>query len=562
LISRTLIMRHLHQQIRISESSLVWTRPVTANLYRLYVADAAQSIPIAPIRNEWDDQSPALGMCASDAVGYVRWLNRTVDEKRGYRLPRPSELSVAVVRRLLPVATGNDTIKSCVWAASEQASTPELWVPPGVSHPYAIKRQDLFAYVHGDSDQLGQIIVTLVLLRATVSARLLTRYLERNTASHPSAAQMAAELSRDLISWPSSHLNVSEAYERARVLRQFCEHEAKRPYSAKIMRILDTLRLLPRRRVRDLASQLARNLDFDLALISGSEITSADVAIIEKDGSSNIDNILVLDAFRNLLIGDENEIDSVLGRDRPGVLGNLPDANQVMSKILPVALVHALAIPGISKTWIKDAVGRFADASRMSADTQFGMSESLASDAIPGMPGPESAPDIFIPKEPSTEFLIGTYNPEFPPLGFRPRISLRKILSIRHTADIWSEEIVFPDSLADNLRSAVGDICDLAKSGRSKGIRSHLQGRESWISDMGSRLLEQAIPALETPASVEREVSVGIRLAALCLAAEASALGEAELGVKFEKIAAGITVLERRSSGVVPVVEMIVLVPE
>jgi NACHT domain-containing protein len=587
LISRTLIMRYLHQQIHMNESSLAWTRPVSENLYLLYIADVEQSIPNASIKGEWDDQTPALGMRASDAAGFVQWLNRIIDEKRGYRLPKPSELSVAVARRLLPEAR-DSSIENCVWTASDLASPPELWVPPGSSHPYAIRREDLFTHVLDDFSQSGQTLVALVLLRATVTARLLTRHLERNPGSHPSgAASMAAELSRDLISWPTSHLNIGEAYERANVIRQFCDREAKRLYSAKITRILAILRLLPRRRTRDLASQLARDLHFDLALVSGSGITPINNDGAENNGSLNTEYILTMDLFRDLLIGHENNMDRLFG-DHFGALGNFPDANQVMSKILPVALVQALAIPAISMTWLRDAAGRFADASHMFGKTELGVSETSLSEAVLRGPDSKANQDTSISGARSStvsiDALIAGYNPEFSdfydyaPISAQAKSSslltvlsvkqnampsiFRRILASRNTVNNRSEEIVFPDGLADDLRASVSDISKLVGGGRNKGMRGQAQERQRWIADMSDRLREQATPALENRASVERGVAAGIRLAALCLAAEAVALGEVGLGAKFQQIAAGITVLERRSSGVVPAAEIIVLVPE
>lgn len=583
LISRALIMRHLHQQVRIRDSSLVWTRPITANLYLLYVADVERSVSSVSIRSDWYDQTPELGMRGSDAIGFVRWLNRIIGERRGYRLPRPSEVSVAVMHRLVPdSADGN--INNCVWAVSEQASPPELWVPPGTSHPYAIKRQDLLTHVISDFAQSRQVLITFVLLRSILTARLLTRHLERDFGSHPSGVTgMAEKLSKDLISWPASDLDVSEAHERARTIRDFCDHEAKRTYSAKIVRILDILRFLPRRRARDLTSQLARNLDFDLALVNELGITLASDAIAAKDGTSNTKYILALDRFRDLLIGGENEIDRVLDGDHSGVLGNFPDANQVMSKVLPFAFVQALAIPTNSKNWLRDASNRFANAS-IFGKTEIGVSETFLAEAVPGRSDSEAAPDISNPEGSiSEEILIRSHYPGVPPVDFpiRPAhtdssphlkepvmkrktgaVISRRTSAIQDDASIKSEEIIFPDGLADVLREAVRDICQLAGGGRNKGIRGQAQGREAWISDISNRLLEQAIPAFENETSVEREVFVGIRLAALCLAAEALALGEVELGAKFGKIAAGITVLERRSSGAVPVAEMIVLVPE
>jgi hypothetical protein len=55
------------------------------------------------------------------------------------------------------------------------------------------------------------------------------------------------------------------------------------------------------------------------------------------------------------------------------------------------------------------------------------------------------------------------------------------------------------------------------------------------------------------------DTATAIRLAALCLAAEADAISGDTAGNTYREIAAGITLLERRATGQAPVTETIIL---
>ena len=84
----------------------------------------------------------------------------------------------------------------------------------------------------------------------------------------------------------------------------------------------------------------------------------------------------------------------------------------------------------------------------------------------------------------------------------------------------------------------------------------------SWVATVSRRLQETAIPVFDRQQQPTPGTATSIRLAALCLAAEADALEERQLGEAFRKIAAGVTLLERRANGADPATETIILASE
>jgi hypothetical protein len=81
----------------------------------------------------------------------------------------------------------------------------------------------------------------------------------------------------------------------------------------------------------------------------------------------------------------------------------------------------------------------------------------------------------------------------------------------------------------------------------------------SWNYRAVNRLEEIALPVVARQQLPVDESASTIRLMALCLAAEADAFQARALGDRFRKVAAGITLLERRANGQAPITETIIL---
>jgi NACHT domain len=115
--------------------------------------------------------------------------------------------------------------------------------------------------------------------------------------------------------------------------------------------------------------------------------------------------------------------------------------------------------------------------------------------------------------------------------------------------------LVSPDTLAQRLTHATQT---LAATQSSQGSTSE----SSWAAIVSRRLQQAAFPVFNRQEQLTRDAATSIRLAALCLAVEADALHHSGLGEDFRKIAAGITLLERRANGDDLATETIILASE
>ena len=112
-----------------------------------------------------------------------------------------------------------------------------------------------------------------------------------------------------------------------------------------------------------------------------------------------------------------------------------------------------------------------------------------------------------------------------------------------------------PDTLTQRLTDAVQALQATQKP-------YSRTGEPSWAATVAHRLQEIAGPVFNRQKKLTRDATTSIRLAALCLAAEADGLDQRELGKGFREIAAVVTLLERRAYGDDPAAETIILASE
>ena len=115
--------------------------------------------------------------------------------------------------------------------------------------------------------------------------------------------------------------------------------------------------------------------------------------------------------------------------------------------------------------------------------------------------------------------------------------------------------LVSLDTLADKTTDAVQALQAIVTShSESAGVL--------WASAVTRRLRQTAVAVFVRREQLTPSGATSVRLAALCLAAEADAQDQRQLGDAFREIAAGITLLERRTSGDDPAPETILLATE
>jgi hypothetical protein len=117
------------------------------------------------------------------------------------------------------------------------------------------------------------------------------------------------------------------------------------------------------------------------------------------------------------------------------------------------------------------------------------------------------------------------------------------------TADPATMEATLHDAvtkLADVLNEELADLPEVA----------------SWRSAMAKRLGHNAGPVFARAERPTPENTAVIRMAALCLAAEADGMERKDIGDQFRQLAAGITLLQYRATGERPAIEVIMLAVE
>jgi hypothetical protein len=112
--------------------------------------------------------------------------------------------------------------------------------------------------------------------------------------------------------------------------------------------------------------------------------------------------------------------------------------------------------------------------------------------------------------------------------------------------------IVSLDMLADKVHSGRGALLELLGPPDEAAL-------PPWAYQVISNLEKTALPIFTRQQPLTSDTATALRLAALCLAAEADVRDANQLGDTFREIAAGVTLLERRANGQAPPTETIIL---
>jgi NACHT domain len=120
----------------------------------------------------------------------------------------------------------------------------------------------------------------------------------------------------------------------------------------------------------------------------------------------------------------------------------------------------------------------------------------------------------------------------------------------QRTGNMVTKYVVSPDTLETRLAVV---------RPRLLGLLGKTVDKEMWADRVANSLSVLGKPVFARKRPVTSRTATAIRLAALCLAVEAAALGDVELGADFRQIAAGTMILEQRARSKPPA-EIIMLV--
>jgi hypothetical protein len=468
LFASILLSRHMRQRERTATGAQVCTRPIPAEIYRLFLADTQIPEPDAPLV----ESGIAAGLHSSDAAAFAQWAIAISGGQHSYRLPLAGELSELAARHRIPALPDGRPI--CLWIQPERASsrsTPTLWLPPGTSDPYEIDNA-LLADA-GELDAARSVFTLSGLLlrsRLQIHALILTFHLDH---TRDRTFDLALDLARDRGLVLVRHLTI----DGIRDLDDFLALSRDLAFG----RDLDRNSGLDRALARDLAGDLARARDLVRAL------------------SRHLVSLRDLDL--DLDLARTRAADLALNTDlaRARVLAIAID--ETIDRYLSSRTAHGLNQP------IFDVVCRFFLGQAFS----YAISGILRSSS-------SSQPDRW------TSLFAA---------AFIDAAGVRK--PGRLTAD--------PAVMEATLRDAVTKLTSLL---HEKLI--NVPKAPSWHFAMTERLNHDARLIFARTERPTRAKATAIRMAALCLAAEADVMERKDIGDQFRLVAAGVTLLEFRAS--------------
>lgn len=506
LMAGVMVTRHLRRVSMTTGTSTICAQPISTFLYRLCLLDTQSQPWDEPWLLEPGDEQPIVGVYGREAAAFAHWANTVAGGERVCRLPTRAEIDDPVVRRAITAATEHRAAVS-IWVQPDAPGTElELWTSADGVHPYTVDGDTLAEHVAADVDGISAALPGLLLLQAVTLLPALARAYAVAVASGTPLHGESTELTRVL----RLAGELDDSLELTRTLELVHRLDTHRP---------------SRTRNRGGGHELYR------AIATSSHILPAvdSPPTSEPHGQSTasagdgtraaeLAHELVQDLSRKLhtaraSIGQRDPA-YVLAVDR--ALGAGIGLAHTLDQLLRDAgAQHDETLPRAIARHRELARGDLPD---HGLELFLG---TLLSRALCGAVGDDRRDDRTFPAEVG-EFVIGA-------AALRP---MRFVVS--------------PDTLAATLGRALARL-------RATPARPG----SAWTpTEVADRLADIAMPVFTWQRTLTPADATAIRLAALCLAAEAD---DARLAALFREIAAGVTLLERRTDGRAPLTETIVL---
>ncbi|MFE0027448.1 NACHT domain-containing protein [Amycolatopsis sp. NPDC059021] len=506
LMADVLITRHLRRLIPAG-TARICPQPITSDIYRLFLSDTGHDLPDDPRPFQPGSDAPVVGVRGTDALAFVGWVNDVVGGEPAYRLPTSAEIGDPAVQRALHPAEAERSAALSVWF-DQNGSGPRLWTPGQGRHPYTVDTETLGERVGKDWADSAPTLARLLLIRSLVVLRALEFDLKRTVAGIR-ARNLAGELVHGLARAADLALAQVRDPGLAKALDPALAHafDLARMVDLEV----DHARALDLARLRDLAR--IRSVDLALAL---------DLALARAFDAARgreWDRERVHDRDRAMV----HDLDRALDRDR--------EYARSLAETVDLDLDHALEL-----------------------DLELTLDAVLALDRARGIDrGPLPAPEL----DRHLEDIVGRALAHALSQALRDSRASRTGDGQRFQADFdralaavtglaSTEEIVSPDSLAHETWQGCAEL--------TVG-----EGCSAWARDVAPRLERLAKPIFARRQPLTTAAATAIRIGALCLACEADTQGKPGTGAAFRRIAAGITLLEHRSTGRSVPTETIVL---
>ncbi|HEX4705954.1 MAG TPA: NACHT domain-containing protein [Pseudonocardiaceae bacterium] len=497
LMAGVMVARHLRRRGLASDASQVCTRPITTNLYRLFLRETQSQPPDEPWLLEPDGDEPILGVYGAESAAFAQWVNTITAGEAVCRLPTRAEIEDPVVLRALNGAT--------TWLHSD-GGAPELWSPPGQPHPHEISSDVLAVHIKDDVVRMASTLAHLLLLWAVTE-------LPYSTYDRAFALMSGRPLS------DFSATELRQALDLAGDL----DGTLDLTHSRELLRELDIEIDRAVNRSRSRARSQSRSSSVDLAQAMARVADPGEAHTWAEARASDIpsgDSARACERTRDVI----QALTQQLGHLRDVVRHSAPAHVLALDDAIDDGLNVAHALDAfLLDAGVLDKVLTSAFAARMPL-ARRGL-EYLVSPVL-ARPFRRALSEFMGSKTMASDFLI-----EF-------------IWAVIAETGIAGTYRVRPDALAGQAVRA-----------------STLLSRRSalWVEEVACRFEAVALPVFTWQRPLTPEDATAIRMGALCLAAAAGQEGEVEAGELYRGIAAGVTLLERRTDGRAPLAETIML---
>jgi hypothetical protein len=172
LMTNVLVTRQLRRLTMTVAGARVCTRPIGADIYRLYLIATDAPAPDDPSPFVAGSNRPVTGVRPEDAHAFVGWVNEIVAGEIVYRLPSAAELDDPAVWRAL----ARPGPQLSIWV---QERTGTVLRTPD-EHPHTVAATVLRDHVLTDVDTARGTLVRLLLYRSVIVSRALTHHLGRS----------------------------------------------------------------------------------------------------------------------------------------------------------------------------------------------------------------------------------------------------------------------------------------------------------------------------------------------------------------------------------------------
>ncbi|WP_020673012.1 NACHT domain-containing protein [Amycolatopsis nigrescens] len=502
LMAHVMVTRHLRHLTPTDGVARICARPISVDIYRLFLADTGTSPPDDPRPFRPGSGGPVVGVHPADVLTFVHWINQIAGGGSAYRLPRRAEVEVPAVRRALDQPDSAPPGRLSVWLEPHGTRALELWTPEPAQHPHLIKAEVLVRAVTGDLRASAATLARLLLARSLVVLRAVAFDLE-----HGVAGARARNLAGDLVHGLARALDLALARSSdlglARTLNPALAHAFD--LARAVDREVDHARALNLARLRDLARIRAIDLALALDLALGRAFTVAGSRPdSERDLVHDLDRALDRDFeyARRLASTLDTDLDTALE----------PDLDLVLDVVLGLDLA------------------RDTDRTPVPFGEYHRHLEAITGLAMPRALSQALQESERVPLDEDRHRFLDSFARAF--------VTITGIES--------GDRIVPPDSLTAEVRRACSGL--LAAS-----------PVPDWAREASDRLERLAVPVFSRRQNLTPVTATAIRTGVLCLAVEADALGAPSTAEAFRQVAAGVSLLEQRWGSELSPTETIVL---